>query len=349
MYFRLTRMHLSSFASFGLRVCLMALAGVAGAAQGAETTPPADAFAWLKKIAEASRQLNYSGTIVYQHRNQVETSRVVHYVNAAGGEFEKLETLDGPAREVVRSNDQVTCYLPNAKLVLIEERSRSARNFPALLPESINGISESYQIRKEGVDRIAGYDCQWIALAPKDNLRYGRRFCAELASALPLRAHTLNEKGEPVESFAFTQLTIGGAFNRDRVKSKYAEKSRAQNWRVDRSALSMAPSTPADTGWTMTSQLPGFRKLMEARRSMVGRTGAVSQIVFSDGLAAVSVFIEPMPRVHAAQSLSHQGAVNIYTRPYGGHVVTVLGEAPAATIMQIGNSLELRPTTAALQ
>jgi sigma-E factor negative regulatory protein RseB len=88
---------------------------------------------------------------------------------------------------------------------------------------------------------------------------------------------------------------------------------------------------------------------MEARRSMASRSGTVSQIVYSDGLAAVSIFIEAMPRVQATQALSHQGAVNIYTRPYGGHVVTVLGEAPAATIMQIGNSLELRPTTAALQ
>lgn len=335
--------------SAGLRAWLVAVACLGGVAHAAETAAPGDAFAWLKKIAGASRQLNYSGTIVYQHRNQVETSRVVHFVNAAGGEFEKLEALDGPPREVIRSNDQVTFYLPNAKLVIIEERNRSARNFPALLPESIEGISENYQIRKEGVDRIAGYDCQWIALAPRDNLRYGRRFCAELASALPLRAHTLNQKGEPVESFAFTQLKIGGAFSRERVKSKYAEKSRAQNWRVDRSAFSMAAPTPAETGWSLTTPLPGFRKLMETKRSMGGRSGAVSQIVFSDGLAAISIFIEPMPSAQSVQSLSHQGAVNIYTRPYGSYAVIVLGEVPAATIMQIANSLELRPVTAALQ
>src|SRR6185436_12556025 len=97
--------------------------------------------------------------------------RVVHYVNAAGGEFEKLETLDGPPRTVIRSNEQVTCYLPAVKVVLIEARSRNARNFPALLPESLSGISESYQVRKDGVDRIADHDCQWIALLPRDGLR----------------------------------------------------------------------------------------------------------------------------------------------------------------------------------
>src|SRR5215212_2990187 len=102
--------------------CVLSLAASAHASDS-------DTLGWLKKMAAASRQLNYSGTIVYQHGGHVETSRVVHYVNSAGGEFEKLETLDGPPREVIRSNDQVICYLPAARVVLVEERNRSARNF----------------------------------------------------------------------------------------------------------------------------------------------------------------------------------------------------------------------------
>jgi sigma-E factor negative regulatory protein RseB len=324
---------------------LLGAGGVACAADGSMS----EAFAWLKKMAAASRQLNYSGTIVYQHRNHVETSRVVHFVNSAGGEFEKLETLDGPAREVVRSNDQVVCYLPNVKTVLIEQRNRAARNFPALVPESVQGLSESYEISIENADRIAGHDCQWVAVTPRDQLRYGRRFCAETSSGLPLRAQTLDEKKDMIESFAFTQITIGGAFNRDLVRSRYDRVSRKQSWRVERSGISGPAATPADTGWVLTSRLPGFRKMMEGNRSIGGR-GTISQIVFSDGLAAVSVFIEPLQRAQAARSLSHQGAVNIYTRPHGSsHVVTVLGEAPATTIMQIANSLELKPVTAQVQ
>lgn len=333
-----------------MRIGVIVLLGLSGAVQASGAPDAAnDGMAWLKKMATASRQLNYSGTIVYQHREHVETSRVVHYVNAAGGEFEKLETLDGPPREVIRRNDQVICYLPAAKTVLIEERNRNSRNFPALLPESLRGIGESYTVRKEEMDRVAGYDCQWIALVPRDDLRYGRRFCAEVGSSLPLRAQTLDPKGERIESFAFTQLTIGGSFSRDRVKSAYEQKSRAQRWRIDRSGVTPPSATPADTGWILTTRLPGFKKLMEAKRSIGGRSGAVSQIVFSDGMAAVSVFIEPMPAEEPAPSLSYQGAVNIYTRPLGNHVVTVLGEAPAATIMRIANSLELKPTAGALQ
>lgn len=331
----------------GLRVWLLVFIGISGAAQGADGAAGHDALAWLKKMAAASRQLNYSGTIVYQHRNDIETSRVVHYVNSAGGEFEKLETLDGPPREIIRSNDQVICYLPASKTVLIEERNRGARNFPALLPESLSGISENYEVRKEGVERIAGFDCQWIALAPRDQMRYGRRYCAELSSGLPLRAHTLNEKGERIESFGFSQLTIGGTFSRDRVKSKYAERSRAQQWRIERSGFGVPANTSADTGWTLNGTVPGFKKLMEMRRSLGGRSGSVSQLVYSDGLTAVSIFIEPFREQRP--SLSHQGSINIYTRPHGSHIVTVLGEAPAATLMQFANALEQRPTTAAAQ
>jgi sigma-E factor negative regulatory protein RseB len=97
-----------------------------------------------------------------------------------------------------------------------------------------------------------------------------------------------------------------------------------------------------DTGWVLTRQPAGFKKLTELKRSIAGRAAAVSHIVYSDGLAAVSVFIEPLPKARIAHSLSHQGAVNIYIRPVAAHMVTVLGEAPAATVMQIANSLEFR-------
>jgi sigma-E factor negative regulatory protein RseB len=332
----------------GVAAGLMLVAGASGVATAGDTDPRGEAFAWLKKMAAAARQLNYAGTIVYQHRNNVETSRVAHFVNSAGGELEKLETLDGPPREVVRSNEQVVCYLPNQKTVLIEERNRTARNFPALVPESVHGLSESYEMRMENPDRVAGHDCRWVGLVPRDQLRYGRRFCAEANSGFPLRAQTLNEKGDAVESFAFTQLTIGAAFNRDQVRSRYADTSKTQKWKVERSGFTPPATTPADTGWVLTNPLAGFRKVMEGKRS-IGSRGTVSQIVFSDGLAAISVFIEPAQRNPVTQALSHQGAVNIFTRALGNHVVTVLGEAPAATIMQVANSLELKPVTAAVQ
>ena len=314
--------------------------GLAGPLLAAESTPldvSQDGVALLKKMASASRRLNYSGTFVYQHAGQNETSRIVHFVNPAGGEFEKLETLDGPAREVIRTNDHVTCYLPDSKTVLIEKRS--SRRFPALLPEQLSGVADNYVVSVTGMDRVAGYDCRVVLLEPKDKLRYGHQFCAEAGSGLPLRSRTLSEKKQLLEAFAFTELKIGGSFSRDQVRSRYA--ARSKEWKVDHSALAIT-DVPADTGWSLTQQPTGFKKLTELKRSIAGRAGMVSHIVYSDGLAAVSVFIEPLPKARPARSLSHQGAVNIYIRPIADHMVTVLGEAPAATVMQIANSLEFR-------
>ncbi len=87
-----------------------------------------------------------------------------------------------------------------------------------MLPEQLNGVVENYAVRVGGMDRVAGHDCQVIVLEPRDKLRYGHHFCAEAVSGLPLRAHTFSEKNEPLETFVFTELKIGGSFNRDKVE-----------------------------------------------------------------------------------------------------------------------------------
>ncbi|MBM3344340.1 MAG: transcriptional regulator, partial [Betaproteobacteria bacterium] len=227
-----------------------------------------DALEWLKKIAESSRSVSYSGTFFYQHGNRVETSRVVHYVNAAGGVFERLETLDGLPREIIRANDHVTAYIPDAKAVLVERRG--TRQLPVMLPENLADLTQQYEVSMREAGRIAGYDCRWISVTPRDKLRYGRRFCAELSSGLPLRAQVFNERAEVIESFAFSQLTLGARFNRDEVSSRYEALAQTQKWRVDRSALNVTEQA-ADTGWSASNLPAGFRKAMEVKRTIIGR------------------------------------------------------------------------------
>jgi sigma-E factor negative regulatory protein RseB len=303
-----------------------------------------EALAMLEKMAEASRKVNYSGTFMFQHGGQAETSRIAHFVNPAGGVLERLETLDGPAREVIRTNDQVTCYLPGSKVVLVDPRG--SRQFPIRV-EQIQEIVQHYRVVQGGMDRVAGHECRWVALLPKDSLRYTRRFCAEVNTGLPLRARASNEKDETLETFAFSTLNIGGSFRRELVQSKYAATSVKQGWRIDRSALTAGDS--GDSGWVVNNQPAGFRKLMELRRSMVGKKGTVSHLVFSDGLAAVSIFIEPNAAPDSKQVLRHQGAVHIYSRAISGYTVTVLGETPAETVLQFARSLEPKTASTAQQ
>ncbi len=306
-----------------------------GSSVAAETAP--DAMAWLRKIAAASRQLNYAGTFVYQHGRHVESSRIVH-MSDAGGEHEKLETLDGPPREFIRTNENVTCYVPESKTVIIEKRT--SRKFPALMPEHVSGITDNYVVAKGGQDRVAGYDCQVITLEPKDNLRYGHQYCVELVSGLALRSRTFNEKGEMVDLFVFNQLTIGSGVTRDLLKSRYAAKSKG--WHIDRAALDLREG-PIDSRWESKSPLAGFRKLTEMKRSIPGRAAPVSHVVYSDGIAAVSVFLEPMPQAPPAVGATYQGAVNMYVKSSADQMVTVVGEAPARTIKQIAESFTARP------
>ena len=300
-----------------------------------------DALAILGKMAAASRTVNYSGTFFFQHGGQVETSSIAHFVNPAGGVFERLETMDGPAREVMRTNEQVTCYMPGIRTVLIDPRG--SRQF-SVEPEQVPDLAQHYRVVKGSLDRVAGFECRWVALLPQDNLRYARRFCAEVQTGLTLRSVTLNEKNETVEAFAFTTLQIGGPFRRDMVQSRYAAISSKQNWRVDRSALTA--NDTGDSGWAVGDQPAGFRKVLELRRSMPGKKGTVSHLVYSDGLAAVSVFIEPGVKTDKKQVLRHQGAVYIYSRPVAGHTVTVLGETPAETVMRFAKSIEPKTASA---
>jgi len=251
----------------------------------------------------------------------------------AGGDIEKLEVMDGVPREIVRTKDTVRCYLPGARLVKVDRRTE--RGFPALLPERIAAVARNYDISLGETRRIAGYDCQAVVLTPKDNLRYGYRLYADHASGMLLRAVTFDTNGEQIEQFMFTQLSIGGV-TRDMVKSRHASRS----WRVEDAEA--APARLA--GWGLSSELPGFQKVVELKRRLSDSRPA-AQMVYSDGLAAVSVFIESVEgRVEPVRpGMASMGAIHMYTREVANHVVTVVGEAPAASVQRIANAVEYRP------
>jgi sigma-E factor negative regulatory protein RseB len=285
-----------------------------------------DVAAWLQRAADAARQLNYVGTIVYQSGNRVEVSRLVHFSDGTE-QLGKLVSLEGPAREVIRTNDQITCYLPDQKLIRIEPRT--FRNvFPALSPAQLGTLSENYLFKRAEQVRIAGVETQAWVFEPRDGMRYGHKFWADVPTGLLIKARLLNERNETVEQFAFTDIQIGARVDRDMVKPSYS--ARASDWQV---YSAPAEALAQDTGWTVRQLPPGFRKVIEAYRTLRGKPDQVAHLVYSDGLVAVSVFIEPTNNAPRALGAAHQGATNVYSRELDGdHVVTVVGEAPVATI-----------------
>ena len=314
-------------ARIGVRIGVMGAMLIAGVAQAQSP----ETLGWLRKMYDASQKLSYNGTFVYHQGARSETSRITRHGPA---DIERLEVMDGIPREIVRTKDEVRCYLPHKQVVKVERRAAD-RTFPALVPEQVSALARHYDISLGETSRIAGFDCQAVVLTPKDNLRYGYRFYADAGTGMLLKAVTVDAAGEIIEQFSFTQLSIGNV-TREMVRARHS----AGGWRVDH-----AEASPAQlAGWSLTAELPGFRKIVELKRRL-GVSRPVGQVVYSDGLAAVSVFIEPLDaaRKEAQRTgLASVGAIHIYTREVANHMVTVVGEAPAVSVQRIANAVEYR-------
>ncbi len=311
----------------GLAVVALLLLRAAAAEEAAD---------WLQRAATAARQENYAGTLLYEHAGRAETSRLTHLVDERG-EHEKLINLDGPAREVIRNNEQVRCYYPDAKIIRVEPRTyRNA--FPSLLPQQLDTLAVYYFFRKGEMARIAGVETQAVLFEPKDGMRYGHKLWADLTSGLLLKAQLLNERNLPIEQFAFTDIQIGIKIDRDTVRPTFTPPP--ADWQMRESLP--GDVVQQDTGWTVKKLPPGFAKVVEGYRTLRGKVGPVAHLVYSDGLVAVSVFVEPMPQVPQTIGLSTQGGINVYSRQLDDHLVTVLGETPGTTVRQIAYSVAHR-------
>jgi len=311
----------------------LVLIALACALPAAHAQAPADALQRLQRVADAAQKLDYSGVFVYQSGKQSETSRITHIVDG-GTEYERLEVLDGSPREVLRVNDEVKCYLPESRLLIVERRRRGqAVSFPALTAEGLKGVTNHYVITKGPSARIAGLDSDSLVIKPKDGWRYGHRLWVDAASGLLLKAALVDERGEVLESFSFTELRIGGPVDRASLKPHGVES----DWKVH-------DVRTADAGavrWQFNGQPPGFLKVADMVRQGRGDGREVGHVMFSDGLATVSVFIEPAAgRNKLASGAMTLGAVNAYKRIAGDHVFIVMGDVPPAALKAIAEGIE---------
>jgi len=295
-----------------------------------------DAAAWLARAATAARELNYVGTIAFHLGDRADTSRIVH-LNEKGSQFEKLTSLDGPAREVIRGNGEVRCYFPDARVVRVEPPSfRNA--FPSLSPQQQATLLEFYEFRKAETTRVAGLEAQAYVFEPKDGFRYGHKFWADTQTGLLLKARLLNERGEAIEQFAFLDVHIGARVDRDMVKPSWPPVP--PDWEVKE--LDRGNIVTRETGWVATKLPPGFVKVVEGYRSLSSRKSRIVHLMFSDGFVAVSVFVEPAGASAHPNGLSQRGPLSVYTRQVDDYLVTVLGEAPGAAVRQIAQSVTRR-------
>lgn len=326
-----------SLAVAGRRRWLPALVtGFACAA--AYAAPPDDALGWLQRATEAARDASYAGTFVHTNGERMSTVRITH-VNSNGQEHERIEALDGPPYEIVRRDDEMFCYYPDAKTVRLDRRV-NARFFPSLFRASAEVIGQSYDVKLGNVEHVLGYDCRWIELQPRDGLRFPERLCSEVGTGLVVRARTMGLHGQVLEQYTFTDLKLGPQVARRDVKSLF--EARVKQWITDSRPREEAKGV--ETGWTVDKLPAGFRKVTELRRTLPGRPHPVSQLIYSDGLASLSVFVEPNGApTRTRDASSEDGTTTFFARPMGDQLVTVLGEVPLATAEQVAASVAHRP------
>mgnify|MGYP000906124570 CR=1 FL=1 len=293
-----------------------------------------EAVSWLQRMNVAARNLNYAGVFMYQTASRTELSRITHFVDATG-EHEKLETLDGTPREVLRKNDEVQCFLPADKVVVID-RASSGR-FPGALATKATALGEYYNVRLGAVVRVAGRDTQTVLLEPRDDMRYGHQFWADRTTGLLLKARMVDDRGQVIEQFAFTEIMQSIPFERERIKPRTVVgdawqvlDARGSELRVD------------ELPWTLRGLPIGYRPVSLNKRVMRKDGHDTLHLTLTDGLANISVFIEPQPPTAAAPEpgVSVAGATHILRRVVSNHLVTVLGEVPEAAIRRVADGVE---------
>lgn len=295
---------------------------------------------WINKIQQSGNHTNYQGTFVYRQGDQMEVMRIAHRAGKDGIR-ERLVSLNGWAREIIRNNDEVVCYLPDKKAVMAGHRSGrpiEQTKFPALLPDKIDRLTKSYRISVAKAERIAGRPTMLVSIDPNDTLRYGYRFWADKGTGLLLKSDLVDSKGKTVEQFMFTDISIGKPIKDKDLQPTYSGKGMVWH-RSDKEPL--PNNAAAKHRWRVNDLPAGYRITERMMRSVPGKSHPVTHLVISDGLAAVSVFIEKAGSEgkKTTPMVTSMGAAHAYRASMDGHQITAVGEVPAATVERIGRSV----------
>jgi sigma-E factor negative regulatory protein RseB len=325
-----------------LAALLLVLAGLAVVRAEA---PPAGARQWLERMIHAAHNLTYEGTFVYVQGQQLEAMRIIH--RGGDSQRQRMFSLSGSPREVVVKDDQVICRGPDhAPLPGLSGYRRS----PFLaLPRELDTLERYYQFEVQGEDRVVGRNTRIVAIQPRDKLRYGYRLWLEQDSGMLLRSVLLDEAGQPLEQLMFTSLELKPEVDPallEPAAPTSASPVPPAAGSPDADKLPNADKPPAvdkplPAEWTLSALPPGFSEVTHNRLKVHAGPHPAEHIVLTDGLATVSVFLEPL--IGGKPLLTgpaHMGAMHAFGAVVDGHQVLVVGEVPVATAQQIAAAVQ---------
>lgn len=290
---------------------------------------------WLNEMSSALQSLNYDGTFVYLHDGKLETMRIVHQTGEHG-EMERLVSLTGSPREVLRDDRAVTCIMADSKSVTVGQR-RPRQPFP-VVPDDLDSLSRYYQLQELGEERMAGYMSRVIAITPRDRFRYGYRFWIDNSNYMLLKSDLTDVDGEAIEQVMFTHLNVSN--NIPVAALQPSLTGDGYNWTRQGADTQTAAVSPGSPGWVVERLPVGF-ELTDFQRKRMRKHGASTEhMVFSDGLATMSVYVEKLgPDEKAFLGLSSMGAMNAFGAVVNDYQVTVIGEVPPATVQMVASSI----------
>lgn len=292
---------------------------------------------WLTRMHDGSRQRAYVGTLVVSAGSSMSASKIWHVCDG-NQQMERIDTLTGTPRTTIRRNSDVITFVPEAKTALVEKRD-SLGMFPELLRTPNNLIPQFYQAREVGVQRVAGHLADMVEILPRDELRFGYRIWSEQQSGLVVKLQTLGLQGGVLEQMAFSELQLDAPVSMEKLKKLMKD---TRGYEVHKPALKK--TTAEAEGWRLKEPVPGFSAMScHTRDSGTAQAPGMApmQWVFSDGLASVSLFVEPFdPQRHVQEASAVVGATHSVNRRVGEHWLTVLGEVPEQTLRRFALALE---------
>jgi len=290
----------------------------------------------INKMSDATRTLNYEGVVIFTRGNKTDVMQVLHkYENSE--EREKMVSLTGHAREIIRNNQTVTCIFPDTKEVLVE-KSR-AHSVTSKLPDRIEAISDYYEFTTTGEERIAGRDTWSVNITPKDTYRYGYQLWIDKESHLLLKSELQDETGAAIEQVMFTQLEFYDTLDDELFKPSISG-SEYTWYEYTNDTRRVSEDTGNQHRWQITWMPAGFNLSNYDGKTMSTGDVSLEHMIYTDGVSMISVFVEQLGDQQVSNTGSSKlGGVNVYSITADGYQVTAIGEVPQTTVQRMVESI----------
>jgi sigma-E factor negative regulatory protein RseB len=296
-----------------------------------------DPQAWLERMGAAMSQMSYQGTFIYISDDRMETMRITHVIDEHGAR-ERLASVSGPHREVVRDQSGLKWISGEGESVVADPLV----NWPMFLDQSVRGLkanSSYYHLQLRERKRIAERMAQRLDIVATDEFRYGYSLWLEAGSGLLLQWQLNDTKGEAIAKLVFTELRMGSEVDESELKPHDGKQRKVTAGLPSSSASASSRADASAPQWQAGWLPPGFR--MTANRAPGQASDPPLQHqVYSDGLASVSLYVEPLAgSAGAGAGLQELGTSHVFSLTNQDALVTVVGDVPAITVERIAQSV----------